>query len=333
MLSYAYDFLKNEELNDLGNENFDNVYEMLAVVLVQGTYSQIKRGLYKEYINVEEDLLYIRGKLNIENTIKCNYKNPLNVNCEYEKYSINNKFNQIIKTTLILLETKDIDFRIKQKIKKCLEYFKEVDILRFDNNFSWNNIIYNRNNKMYKMLIDICYLINDSLILTEDSGKNTFYTYFDENKMAKLYEKFVYEFYKKELPDITVSFQKRFNYKNATGDILDFIPNLYTDILLTKNNKTLIIDTKFYQETLSRNDFYRNSKIHSTHLAQIYTYMNNIPISGEISGMLLYPTVDFDFNKKGKIQDRKIFVNTINLNEDFKNIKTNLINIALQAFL
>ena len=66
-------------------------------------------------------------------------------------------------------------------------------------------------------------------------------------------------------------------------------------------------------------------------MAQMYSYMNNIPLGGEISGMLLYPTVDFELHKNGLIQDNKIFINTINLNEDFEHIKTNLINIVVNA--
>ena len=331
MLSYAYDFLEYEELNHLGEEQFDNIYEMLSIILLQGIYSQIKKGLYKEYIDINEDLPYIKGKLNMNNTLFCICNSSINVNCDYEKYSINNIFNQIIKTTLILLQNKDIDLTIKQKISKCLEYFYEVDVVNFDNNFSWKSIIYNRNNKMYKMLIDICYLINDSLIISENSGDNSICAYFDEKKIAKLYERFIYEFYKKELPDVNVSFQKKFNYKDASGDIINLIPAMYTDIVITKENKTLIIDTKFYQETLNRNEFYKNSKIHSAHMAQMYSYMNNIPLGGEISGMLLYPTVDFELHKNGLIQDNKIFINTINLNEDFEHIKTNLINIVVNA--
>ena len=256
--------------------------------------------------------------------MKCQIRNSLMINCDFEKYSVNNIYNQVIKTTLVLLQEKNINRNIKQKVNKCLDYFSEVDTIKFDYNFKWNKILYNRNNKMYKMLIDICYLINDSLLINELKGENNFYAYFDEKKIAKLYEKFVYAFYSKELSNCSVYFQKKFTYKEISGNITELLPSLYTDILITKDNKSLIIDTKFYQETLNKNEFYQNEKIRSNHMAQMYAYMNNFPLETEVVGMLLYPTIDFEYHRGGTIQNKKIFLNTINLNEDFSNIKRNL---------
>ena len=61
MLSYAYDFLEYEELNHLGEEQFDNIYEMLSIILLQGIYSQIKKGLtlYFAYVIVQLMLIVI----------------------------------------------------------------------------------------------------------------------------------------------------------------------------------------------------------------------------------------------------------------------------------
>ena len=67
-------------------------------------------------------------------------------------------------------------------------------------------------------------------------------------------------------------------------------------------------------------------------MAQMYAYMNNVPLKTEIVGMLLYPTIDFEYHRGGTIQDKKIFLNTINLNEDFSDIKRNLLNIVNEAF-
>lgn len=332
MLSYAYDFIENGELNKYGDEKFDNMFEMLSLLLIKGFNSQIKTGLYKEYTDTNDDLLYIKGKINITKTISNSLRGKNTINCDYEEYSINNIFNQIIKSTFLLLKKKKLSDNIYKKIDGCLNYLIQVDTIKLDNSFSWDSIIYNRNNKMYKMLIDICYLINDSLLINEDNGKNVANIYFDENKLAKLYEKFIFEFYKKEVPDCIVSYQKKFNYQDITGNIVDFIPSLFTDILITKGGITLIIDAKFYQNTLNSNEFFTKDKLHSTHMAQLYTYMNNIPLNNTISGMLLYPTVSYEFNKYGTIQGKKIYVNTINLNENFETIKEKMLNIIFEVF-
>ena len=58
----------------------------------------------------------------------------------------------------------------------------------------WKNIRYDRNNVTYKMIINVCYLVLNGLILTQEDGKKEFMTFVDDQKMAKLFENFVKEY-------------------------------------------------------------------------------------------------------------------------------------------
>ena len=55
------------------------------------------------------------------------------------------------------------------------------------------------------MLISICYLIHQGVIQTESNGNKQLMTFEDEQQMARLYEKFILEYYKKEFPKLTVT--------------------------------------------------------------------------------------------------------------------------------
>lgn len=102
-----------------------------------------------------------------------------------------------------------------------------------------------------------------------------------------------------------------------------------TDIVVEdkKNKKQLIIDTKFYAETLSKRNNSDVEKIRSSHLYQICTYVNNSKYKGEVKGILLYPTIDEDIDVTYPISGYDISIKTVNLNLDWVNIENTLLSI------
>ncbi len=116
--------------------------------------------------------------------------------------------------------------------------------------------------------------------------------------MAKLYEKFVLNFYKKHLPPqqykvhspiFTWGLDDKFNHIG-----LEYLPQMKSDIVIVDkvNNGELIIDTKFYVKTLIKSNHGEVKKLISNNLYQIFAYINNISYPGAITGMLLYPTTE-----------------------------------------
>ena len=59
------------------------------------------------------------------------------------------------------------------------------------------NMQYNRNNQTYQMLIAICYLVVKGLLQTQTTGNSKLMDFFDEQRMCRLYEKFILEYYRK----------------------------------------------------------------------------------------------------------------------------------------
>ena len=247
MLSYAFSALKQEGFAQLSSEEFQNIYELLCEILIKGIREQLKRGIYKEYNLIEEDIPVLRGKIGITDSIKLKAVSSTKLHCIYDEFSSDNILNQILKTTcLALVRNANVNILQKKKLKNLMMYFGEVSEISMKA-VDWKKLNYHRNNLTYKMLINICYLIWEGLIVNEQSGKYKFMDFIKDKQMAKLYEKFVYEFYKKECPGVSVNYQQKINWKTDDGYI-DLLPNMSTDISLTKNNHKLIIDTKFYPQ-------------------------------------------------------------------------------------
>jgi 5-methylcytosine-specific restriction enzyme subunit McrC len=73
-----------------------------------------------------------------------------------------------------------------------------------------------------------------------------------------------------------------------------------TDITLKNECEKIIIDAKFYHETMTVN--YDKKKIKSTNLYQLFSYLLNQEDRGlktqNATGILLYPTIERDFKFK-----------------------------------
>ena len=177
-------------------EEFDNIHDMFAAILGKGVASQLKQGLYREYILQEEELSVLRGKLNIQGTIRNKIQHKQKLSCEYDELSENNLLNQILKTTMqVLVRQKTVKQEHKVVLKKNLVFFDNVDEIE-PSQIKWDKIRYQKNNQSYRMLMNVCYLVISGLILSTEKGEVKLATFLDDRAMHSLYEKFILEYYR-----------------------------------------------------------------------------------------------------------------------------------------
>ena len=103
------------------------------------------------------------------------------------------------------------------------------------------------------------------------------------------------------------------------------LPVMKTDIVLRGPSSTCIIDTKFYTDIFAYN--FNTPKFKSGNIYQLYTYMQNFG-SGNIQGMLLYPTTHRTVRNERWVSGKKIMINTVNLNQDWTSLESELLNLA-----
>lgn len=333
MLSYSFQVLNEQGYKKIATEEFHNTADLCAAILCKGISLQLKRGLGREYLQVRDEISSLRGKIDITESIKSRSMLKKQMSCVYDEFSVNSYLNKILKTTMTLLMHSDITKSRKKEIKGLLVYFSEVDILDI-HTINWN-VQYNRNNKTYQLLISICYLVIKGLLQTNSEGSTKLMDFIDEQRMCKLFERFILEYYRKEHRDIKAN-ASQIPWQ-LDDDISAMLPVMQTDIMLTKDDKTLIIDAKYYAKTTqSRFDV---NTLHSGNLYQIFTYVKNKEIersneSHEVSGMLLYAKTDEMIlpNSTYKMSGNKISVKTLDLDCDFSQIAKQLDNIAYEHF-
>ncbi len=330
MLSYVYMDLIQGDSENINSEEFDNIGNLLSVILFKIVSKQVKRGLIKEYISKDEEIETLKGKINLRESMKLKINNKNKLYCEFDQLSINNYLNRIIKTTIyILILSKDISPKNKNNLKKLLFLFSDIDLINVDK-IRWNKIQYSKNNKNYRIIMNVCYLILHDLLLSTDDGDYKLSRFFSEKKMYSIYEKFILKYYQKHYPNLNPKSSKiKWDLDN---EIDQFLPEMRTDITLTYKGKTLIIDAKYYGKTMQTIDIYGSKTIHSNNLYQIFTYVKNKDIdkSGNVCGMLLYAKTAEDVIPNGEymMSGNKIIVRSLDLNKEFKFISEDLNNIA-----
>ena len=333
MLSYAFQYLKDSSYEDLGKESFDNIYDFFAKSLTIGITQQIKQGLYKEYVSTEDEIATVRGKINIHKSIPLVIQHKQRLNCEFDEFSENNIYNQILKTTGNILLSK-VNGKPKEELYATLKYLSTIDEVDVST-IQWNRFRYQRNNQNYEMLINVCHFIIDNYLLSTESKDFKLMNFIDEEHLHKLFEKFVLEYYRAHYPQLKANpSQVQWAVKDDAD--LQYLPAMITDITLTdkKTNKILIIDTKYYGKTMqSRFD---KSSYHNGNMYQILTYVKNkeAKTNCEVAGMLLYAKTEEDItpNQTLTILGNSITVRTLDLNTEFKAISSQLNDIIFNYF-
>jgi 5-methylcytosine-specific restriction enzyme subunit McrC len=335
MLSYAFTTLNQGGYDDVATEEFENVHNLFAAILAKGIGRQLKQGLYREYLNRKEDVTEVRGKIDMPGTIQNFITRKRVLTCEYDELSENNLLNQILKTTvMLLLRHTKVDQEYKNNLKNEMLFFSNVDTID-PSTVRWSAIRFQRNNSTYRMLISLCQFILEGMLLTTDDGEYKLASFVDEQRMSRLYEKFILEYYIKEYPTLNVSAsQIPWALDDGIGTML---PVMQSDIMLTKGSKVLIIDAKYYTHTTQVQ--YDTYSLHSGNLYQIFTYVKNKEAEladkpHEVSGMILYARTDETIqpDNEYKMSGNRISVRTLDLNREFSEIAAQLNQIAESQF-
>ncbi|MBP8598619.1 MAG: 5-methylcytosine-specific restriction endonuclease system specificity protein McrC [Selenomonas sp.] len=334
MLSYAFRVLQLKEYRQLATESFEKAEDLYAAILIKGVSTQLRRGLHRDYEDKREPLTCLHGKLEITESLIQNCMQRKQIVCTYDDFSVNTQMNQILKLTMRMLLYTDISTLRKKSLRRLWLYFSDIDDIDA-HNIQWKQH-YQRNNQTYQMLLGICYLVLNSLLQNQQSGQKRFMDFMDDQKMCRLYEKFILEYYRKEHPELS-AVAAQIPWVVDDSDLTG-LPIMQSDICLSYNNRYLIIDAKHYTNIMQQH-FGMNS-MRSAHLYQIFTYVKNkeASLAGQnhkVSGMLLYAGTNdaVQPHHTYSMSGNDIHIQTLDLNRDFSNIRASLDSICHSILL
>jgi 5-methylcytosine-specific restriction enzyme subunit McrC len=328
LLCYAWNKLDEKDRVAVRAEDYTELLDLLAKVLINATRILLKRGIDRNYVEVTQEFPGIKGKLEISRTLKSNLLLKQKTVCTFDEFSSNILTNRILITTLHrLLRTKNLDKDLKSEIKNLLWRFDDVEPIEL-NSVAFDKIKLHRNNRFYGFILKVCRLIYESSFPSEESGTFEFADFIrDEHKMRYLFEAFLRNFYTLEQTEYRVKGETiRWQFSAENESDLKFLPIMRTDITLENDRSKIIIDAKFYKQTLSKH--FEKESISSANLYQIFSYLLNQQQpdakTQSTTGILIYPTVEQDYDLRFRFQNHKIIIATVNLNNYWMNIENRL---------
>lgn len=332
LLCYAWNKLDERDKVNVSIDDKTKLLDLFAKILINATKILLKRGIAKDYKNDEDVITGIRGKILLSNTIKHNLLIKQMVSCSIDDFTSNIVLNRILISTIQrLVNTQNLDKLLKNDLIFLKRMFYDIQPIELSKKL-FNQINLNRNNQFYGFLIDVCQIIYENTLPSESEGyfKFTDFTK-DEGKMNQLFEAFIRNFYKIEQNKYAVKREIiTWNFDSSEELSFQYLPQMGTDITLENDFEKVIIDAKFYRETMTT--YFNKEKLKSSNLYQLFSYLLNQQDGSKktlgTKGILIYPTVLMDYNLNYKYQEHEILIRSLNLNIDWKGIEKRLLEIV-----
>lgn len=286
MLMYAFDIkLKHNDFSNLSDTKH-HFLELFIRHFSDTLLNEFKRGIFKQYICLAENLKVLRGKYVIEKNFTNFYHQ--NIYCEFDEFTMDNELNRFFLYAITVFKK----FSSYPNLHKCEMILDEVSFYNHAN-LNQINIKFNRMNARYSTSFETALMILKKLIpLPEDDSKKNFAFLFD---MGEVFEKFIGRLFQEIDPTTKLQCPKNFGNLQLKPDIV---------------TSTMIVDTK-YKIVESRDNLAPSDKY------QMFTYGTNF---GMKDTMLLYPK---HFNKDFKDDVLKLGTENNTISLSLKSIELN----------
>jgi 5-methylcytosine-specific restriction enzyme subunit McrC len=331
LLIYAWDALEEADLVDVSPEPETRLAELFASVLSRGIDHLLRRGIDRGYVTHREDIAGVRGKLDPSATVKANLFPRARAVCEFDDLTHNVLHNQILRATVLrLIRVPGLADDVRENLAGTDRHLREIDHIPLSRR-AFRSVQLHRNNRFYRFLLHLCRLVHDSMLVNEQTGEVQFRDFVrDARRLRYLFERFLRNFYRLEQKEFRVR-REHIRWRDTAGSpqAMQLLPRMITDISLTGANRKIIIDAKFYRETLQRH--FGKATVHSAHLYQLFAYLVNLAARGGLNaraeGMLLYPVVGRRLDASYVIQGHPIRLCTIDLNQPWPAIRDDLLGL------
>lgn len=260
---------KSSNLASLKTQNLPLLEIFISMFLCE-LEALVKKGIKSDYVALEENLNFLKGKLNINEQIKRNSIHKERFYVGYSEFLSDIKTNRIIKTTLKFLYKKSNSSKNQQKIREFLFMFDEVSTCDDYKNF-FEKLIINRQVKHYEQTLLWCkiFLLDNSF--TPHKGDDlAFALLFDMNA---LFESYVGNFIKKSFPGTILQHSEKHLVEYPKSFKLR--PDIFLKDKFIADTKWKIISSK---DDISQADLY-----------QLYAYGKKHECS---KLYLIYPKID-----------------------------------------
>lgn len=240
MLTYAYKLAKFRD-GESPLAAGEDLFEFLLEIFVKQIDQLVRQGIYRGYIDFEDDRPYLRGRLMLAQQLRMNATQMTRFQQRTNELTADLRENWILKFTLWQLSRMGFDNQhLRRRLRRTLSAFSEVSLTAVGP-ADCDRIVYSRLNGAYQTPINLARLFLQHLSLEGNEGDTNFKTYL--LPMHTIFELFVGRFLEEHFaahPTFSVEIQPQLyldtEHKEAG------IPDI---VIFRDGRPYLILDTKY----------------------------------------------------------------------------------------
>jgi len=280
MLSYTRKLnikvAKDASLSQSPNPFLEILIKEFAVSL----FEALKRQTPRAYMRQEENLNYVKGKIQITANISYNSCNRAKFFCEYDEFSEDNQLNRLFLYVATMLSSLTQNRRTKQILTHIRNYYCDVSPVCFTKEQA-KKIILSRSQQIFVKPMQLALMfIEHASVDMSNHRINSIALLWDMNK---LFEEFIYEVMRRHCGK---NYQVRYQHgKRLLKDVETSRKrrDTFVDIFVECDDKrVIIVDTKYKK-------FFGISDIANSDIYQVSTYCL---LHGSKKAVIIYPQWD-----------------------------------------
>ncbi len=321
MLSYTGNIpFEERELAGLKLEKMP-LLEVLIRLFSNRLLEELRRGVDHAYVNREENLPRIKGKILMNRHLLVNAAHRERFYVGFDEFLDDTPLNRILKATSRRLISVSSNADTQRLLMETTAIFDEVGDI-FPDTHHFDKVHLHRNNERFQALLDFSRIVWQGQSPNPSAGDSrTFSLLFP---MEQLFELFIARYIRRHAEefgfdrrDVHIQSESCTKYllRDETSNTLKF--KLLPDLLVAKGKTApqLILDTKW--KCLKSDDEDKKNGVPQADMYQMYAYANRFNCTDNV---LLYPDVTGVIPKTYLLEDdlssKRIRVAVIHLNHD-----------------
>lgn len=340
MLLYAWKELRLLDHLRVDVESAPTLDGLFAKILSSLLRQRMRIGLGRNYRSYEQMLSGIRGRIDFGISFRRLAFPNARAYCHFQTFSPNVLKNQIIRSTVHRLSQRG-DFgkdqtvarTLRQELRRLVRDLDHVELIELTPDLVRRQEL-ERDDPDYRLMLAICHLILQREMPTETKGSRKLHGIDrDWEFVWQVFEAFVANFFELRLPDWKIKTHKTFYWPSDSES--ELLPVMKPDIVMQqiRTRQLVVVDTKFTGKSLTRGRF-GNLSFNRDHLYQLYAYLRSQEDHSDehkwATGVLLYPTVQYQLAEKIWIQGHLLRWETVDLTKPWQEIEASLVSKVTQ---
>jgi 5-methylcytosine-specific restriction enzyme subunit McrC len=288
MFTHGIDTLRRvSAVRELQTDTSTSLFDLIALLFCEQCERILQLGLRHDYVECEEDLPVLRGRLLVSEQVRRHYGQIDRLTCRFDDYIENILDNQILRSALDTCRGAVSHPRVRFRVNRMHNLFTSAcSSLQVGWREAREQTVYHRMNEHYREAHSLAWLLMESVGIGDLLMQGALHSFAFFINMNKLFESFVERLMRHVLRDTHLSVNTQLKSRtaiwNATSGkpYTEIVPDL---IVSNPNGARITIDSKYklYDEYAVRTgDIYQSF---------LYTLVHAEASAKQRTGIIVHP--------------------------------------------